>query len=130
VYDYVEGKVGWMAAGLPVEGVAEPFVTENLAEVATCGPHEACGDVAERVEEAGTQGAVVLTDERVVVGQVTADRLRDADDEAKVLDVMTLSPRTIRPSVSMAELQPDDPGTLVTTSEGVLLGAVPVAEED
>jgi CBS domain-containing protein len=124
VYDYVDGKVDWMAAGLPVEGEAAPFVTEALADVPTCSPPDRPQQVAERLEEQGEKRAVVVTGDAAVVGVVNVEGLRAGADDATVLDVMHISPATIRPSVALSDLGPDDAGTLVTTSEGVLLGTV------
>src|SRR5437879_12533214 len=67
VYDYVDGKVDWMAAGLPTEGTnaQHPRAGDTARkDVPTCGLTERLGDVKARVEAEGWNAAVVGNDER------------------------------------------------------------------
>lgn len=70
---------------------------------------------------------VVVGVDRVVVGTVSADRLRDVDADATVAEVMRLGPTTIRPdeltdAVRTRMADRNVPSLLVTTPKGELLG--------
>jgi hypothetical protein len=62
---------------------------------------------------------VVLSEKGLVIGMVDKDA-----DGATALEAMDPVPDTIRPSVPLADLDERSAGHLVTTPEGVLLGAV------
>ena len=71
VYDYDDGKLDWMAAGLPTEGAnAQRPRAADVArkEVPTCGVKERLGEVTNRVREQGWDATVVVNEERVVLG--------------------------------------------------------------
>ena len=121
MYDYVEGKVDWMAHDLPVEGEAGPFVGGALIDVPTCGPHDDASDVGARLEADGQERAAVVTAEGIGIGLVRLDDLRSG---GSVLDHMELVPDTIRPHVPRSSLDQRTAGRLVTTPQGRLLGAV------
>ncbi len=56
VHDYVDGKLDWMAAGLPTEGsnALRPRAGEVARkDVPICGLQESIGEVRRRVREAG-----------------------------------------------------------------------------
>ena len=56
VYDYVAGKLDWLAAGGAIEGegAAQPHAgTVARGDVPTCGLEERLGEVRERVKAAG-----------------------------------------------------------------------------
>ena len=101
MHDYVEGKVEWMAYGLPVEGTRGPYVGEFLRPVKTCPPDDLHGP------------AVVVTAGGVAIGTV--------DEGSSTMDPV---PDTIRPSVPLSDLDERAANQLVTTPDGVLLGAV------
>ncbi|MGH9223457.1 MAG: hypothetical protein ACRD2W_06650 [Acidimicrobiales bacterium] len=114
-----------MAFGLPVEGTRGPYVGSALVDVATCRPDEPVSSVDGH--------AAVVTGERVVIGEVTAEARRGADaglrgpnavEGATVMDVMEVVPDTLRPSVLLDKLDSRAAGRLVTTPDGELLGAV------
>lgn len=111
-----------MAHGLPVEGERGPYVGEVLVDVATCRPDERAADVAGRAGDDGR--LVVLACDGMAVGEAGADRLRDAPYGATVLDVMEPVPTTLRPSVPLAQVDERVAGRVVTTPDGVVLGAV------
>lgn len=116
-----------MAAGLPVEGERGPYVGEVLIPIPTCRPDERAAGVAARVDDR----AAVVTGEGVVVGLVDVGRLTGAPEAATLLDLMEVVPETLRPSVLLADVDKGVAGRLVTTPEGVLLGAVdPAAVEE
>ena len=97
----MDGKVEWMAFGLPVEGTRGPYVGDFLVPVKTCPP--------DRLEA----GAVVVTPHGVAIGRV--------DDISGQVDLV---PDTIRPSVPLSDLDERAAGQLVSNPDGVLLGAV------
>ena len=124
VFDYAAGKVDWMAAGLPVEGERGPYLGSALTEVPTCGPNDRVGDVARRLT-GDVLGLAVVAGDDIAVGWVDSDRLSSAPDPSTpVLDVMEPVPESLRPSILLAEVDSRVAGHLVTTPEGVLLGAV------
>ena len=123
VYDYVLGKVDWMAYGLPVEGSRGPYVGSALVEVPVCRPEAAASAVAVEVADDG-QVAAVVTGERVAIGLVSGHSLRTAPEGATVLDVMEVVPETLRPSIPLEDLDDRVAGRFVTTPDGELLGAV------
>ena len=124
MYDYVDGKVDWMAYGLPVEGEMGPLAGSALVDVQTCRPEELAADVAARLEEAGDDRAVILAADRCAVASVELAALRSAAEGATAYDVAEPVPGTIRPSVVLSDLDERAAGQLVTTPEGALLGAV------
>ena len=129
VYDYVMGKVDWMAAGLPTEGnaVRGPRVIEALdRSVPTCRPSEVVADVVARMGQA--QLCLVLNDHDVVRGRLRLDRLDPADTRV-VEDVMEPGPATVRADADLEETtermrRRGVPTLIVSTPEGVLLGVV------
>jgi CBS domain-containing protein len=131
VYDYVDGKVDWMAFGLPVEGKDGPFVGGLLSEVATCDVAGTAGDARRLLDRPGTESVVVVAGGGLVVGEVEAGTLEGHADGERLLDVMDPVPTTVRPSVTVASLAEGGGGRrLVTTSDGRLLGEVTVAVDE
>jgi hypothetical protein len=53
VYDYVDGKVDWMAYGLPVEGEDGPFVGPLVRPVTTCRWDQTVAQVRSEVPASG-----------------------------------------------------------------------------
>jgi CBS domain-containing protein len=129
VYDYGPGKQDWLAAGLPVEGrgAAVPRAgSVARTDVPTCRLDERLGDVAARAREAGWDAAVVVNDDRVVLGLLRAKEL-DGDPEQRIEAAMRPGPSTYRPHVHIVEMarlmvEHDLPTIPITTGEGVLLG--------
>jgi hypothetical protein len=119
VYDYVDGKVDWMAYGLPVEGADGPFLGDDLMAATTC-------DVGATVGEARSllgDNPVIVVADGLAVGEIDAGNLDGHADDEKVLDVMDPVPTTVRPSVTEASAAESGGGRqLVTTSDGRLLG--------
>lgn len=129
VFDYTDGKIDWMSAGLPTEGAnaGKP----NAGSVArkdppTCSPNETVGDVSRRVKAAGWDTCVVVNSERVVLGILRGKEL--AGDPGRPVDkAMRSGPSTFRPYIpigDMAELLVDRdlPNAPITTSDGRLVG--------
>ena len=142
VYDYVAGKLDWLAAGLATEGsnAQQPRAGEVArSDVPTCGLQEPLRAVVQRVRAAGWDACVVVNPERVVLGLLRAKEL-EADPELRIEQAMRPGPSTFRPHVAIAELahhlvDHDRENAPITTSDGRLVGllrradAVRVAHE-
>jgi Mg/Co/Ni transporter MgtE len=128
VYDYVDGKVDWMAAGFPTEGTnAQHPRAGDMArkDVPTSGLQEKLGDVKGRVEVQGWDAVVVVNDQRVVLGLLRAKEV--ADPEQPIEKAMRPGPSTFRPYVSLHEMlhfmvDHKLDSAPVTTSDGRLVG--------
>jgi predicted transcriptional regulator len=129
VYDYVAGKLDWLAAGGPIEGTAA--ATPRAGDVArgdvpTCGLDERLGEVQERARAAGWDACVVVNQERVVLGLLRAKEL-DGDPDSRIEAAMRPGPSTFRPHVPIAEMahymvDHDTESSPITTSDGRLVG--------
>src|SRR5260370_14041779 len=143
VYDYVAGKLDWMAAGLRTEGTnaAQPRAGDVSHEDAPPGRvDERLGDVRGRVRASGWEAVVVMNDERVVFGLLRSKEL-DKDPELRIEVAMRPGPSTFRPYVSIKEMAEKMTAHMlesspITTSGGRLVGlllqkdAVRVAGEE
>ena len=125
MYDYVDGKVDWMAFGLPVEGDDGPFLGSQVAPAPTCDVSENVADARQALDAAGDDAVVVVEAEGLAVGEVDREALAGQPDEAVLLEVLRPVPSTVRPSVTVASVAGGG-GTLVTTSDGRLLGRAAV----
>ncbi len=131
VFDYVNGKADWIAAGLPVEGgeATVPSAADAAdREPVTTALNEWAGDVARRMEAAGADQALVVNDARIVLGRVRAVDL-DENADALVESVMEPGPTTIRPKTPLADIEArlrkrDVSSVVVTTSDGRLVGVL------
>ena len=129
VFDYVAGKVDWLAGGLPVEGnLADLPRAGDVArsDVPTCRLTEIVGDVRARVQASDHTLCVVTNDEGVVLGRLSSRALR-GDPKALVEEAMESGPTTTRsddPLEAITErLQEARVGSiLVTTPDGRLMG--------
>ncbi|MCH7577606.1 MAG: CBS domain-containing protein [Chloroflexi bacterium] len=129
VFDYVAGKVDWLANVLPVEGnLADLPRAGDVArsDVPTCRLTEIIGDVRARVQASDHTLCVVTNDEGVVLGRLGARALR-GDPKALVEEAMESGPTTTRsddPLEAITErLQEARVGSiLVTTPDGRLVG--------
>jgi predicted transcriptional regulator len=125
----VDGKVDWMAAGLPTEGTNAklPRAGDTARNDApTCGLKERLGDVRDRVRGQGWDSVVVVNEERVVLGLLRSAELgKDAD--LLIERAMRPGPSTFRPYVSLHEMahfmiEHKLENAPVTTSDGRLVG--------
>src|SRR3954467_8468852 len=105
VYDYMPGKVDWMARALPLEGekAADPRAIDFARQdVVTCELHDLVGAVRDRVARSPYGFAFVLT------GGVLLGRLRKAalegDPDARAEDAMEPGPSTTRPDSAPDQL--------------------------
>ncbi|HZV52868.1 MAG TPA: CBS domain-containing protein [Candidatus Dormibacteraeota bacterium] len=129
VYDYTAGKLDWMAAGLPTEGTgaARPRAGDLARkEVPTCGLDERLGEVRDRVRARGWKVAVVVNEERVVLGLLRTGEL-DADGDRSIEEVMRPGPSTFRPFVPAEEMarfmtEHGLESAPITTADGRLVG--------
>lgn len=142
VYDYTDGKLDWMSAGLPTEGNNSRMPRAgDLArkDVTTCAIDEKLGAVRERVEKLGRDAAVVVNEHNVVMGLLRTKELQQ-DGELTIEEAMRPGPSTFRPYVSATEMADFMTGhhlecSPITTSDGKLVGllyqadAVRAAEE-
>jgi predicted transcriptional regulator len=129
VYEYKAGKLDWMAAGLPTEGENSLHPRAGDAarkDVPVCRLTDRLGDVSERVKAAGWDAAVVVDEDRVVLGLLRSKELaKDAD--LRIEDAMRPGPSTSRPYVSLHEMahhmeEHNLDNAAVTTSDGKLVG--------
>jgi Mg/Co/Ni transporter MgtE len=129
VYDYEEGKLDWLAAGLPVEGELAGRATAATVcrrDVPTCSTDERVGDVADRARATGFEACVVVNDQRVVFGLLRSKEL-DGDPEQRIEQAMRPGPSTFRPYVPILEMaeyltEHDLPNAPITTNDGRLVG--------
>lgn len=129
MYDYVDGKLDWMAAGLPTEGTnAEHPRAGDTArkDVPTCAITDKLGEVKARVRAQGWDAVVVVNDQRVVFGLLRAKEL-EKDPELLIEKAMRPGPSTFRPFVSLHEMlhrmvEHKLESAPVTTSDGRLVG--------
>ena len=137
VYDYVPGKVDWMAHGLPTEGeqASVPKVGAVVrGDVVTCGLAERVADVRPRVEASPYGFAMVLSDAGILLGRLRRSAL-DGDPKQPAAQAMEAGPSTVRPDTAQVELRErlkkrDLTTAVVTTPEGTLLGVVRAADLD
>jgi rhodanese-related sulfurtransferase len=130
VFDYVAGKLDWLANDLPVEG--ELAAIPKLGDLAdrnipTCFPEENVSEVRDRMQKDGRDICVVVDKERVVLGIVKNEAARNP--EQSIDQIMEPGPSTFRPHVAVDELANRIAGkkigtVLVTTSDGRLLGSL------
>jgi hypothetical protein len=129
VYDYVAGKVDWLARNLPVQRDTGDVLTAGQlvrTDVATCGLGDRVSDVAPRIAASPYGFALVLSTTGILLGRLRASAL-DAPPEATAEDLMESGPSTIRPDTAadvLAErLRKRDLTTaILTTPEGEPIG--------
>jgi CBS domain-containing protein len=130
VFDYVAGKLDWLANDLPVAGkLAETPTIGKLARrnVPTCQPMERLSDVRNRLHEAGWNICVVVNDARVVLGLVHEDAA--GGEDPTVEQRMELGPTTFRPYLTVEQIadyiqRKNSDTVVITTSDGRLVGAL------
>lgn len=131
MYDYEAGKLDWLAAGLETEGrIADEPTAKTVARTntPTCDLNDTVGEARRRAQAADIDVCVVVNDGGVVLGLLRDEELAGEDD-ARVAAMMRAGPSTFRPHVPIAEMaeymgKHDLSSTLVTTSDGVLIGVL------
>jgi Mg/Co/Ni transporter MgtE len=129
VYDYVDGKLDWLAAGLPSEGTnAQLPRAADIArrDVPRCRLDERLADVEQRVRAAGFDACVVTNAKGVVLGLLRTKEL-DGEGAKLIEEVMRPGPSTFRPFVLVHEMaqkmtEHDLVNAPITTSDGKLVG--------
>jgi predicted transcriptional regulator len=129
VYDYVAGKLDWMAAGLPTEGANARLPRAGdvaRKDMATAQLDERLGEVRARVQATGLDAAVVINSERVVLGLLRSKEL-EKDPDLRMEQAMRPGPSTFRPYVSIKEMAENMTKHMlesspITTSDGRLVG--------
>lgn len=132
VYDYVPGKVDWLARNQPVEGTDAdtPTIGRHLRrEVATARPDEPISQVRVRVARSAHRFALVTTADGTLLGRLRAAVLADTDPTRAVGQVMEAGPSTLRPHEPAAAIKDRlvDKGliyAIVADPDGRLLGTV------
>lgn len=130
VYDYVPGKVDWMAAGLPLEGSkADRLRVRNALRTnpPTCSSADTVEEALARMGD-GWDLCVVVNRENVVLGRIRRNQT-GGDPNARVGDVMEIGPTTTRASTRLEKIAERLQGArtdhvLVTEPEGRLLGVL------
>jgi Mg/Co/Ni transporter MgtE len=94
--------------------------------VVTASLEERLGDVRERVESSDFDTAVVVNEERIVLGILRPHNLKDEGD-TRVEEAMSAGPSTFRPHVLIHQMahymhEHDLESTPVTTGDGRLVG--------
>lgn len=118
-----------MAAGLPIEG--ENSTRPRAADVArkdvpVCALNDRLKDVRNRARDAGWDVAVVVDDQRIVLGLLRAKEL-DKEGDLFIEDAMRPGPSTFRPYVTIKEMadymvKHNLESSPITNSDGMLIG--------
>lgn len=129
VYDYVAGKVDWMATGLPTVR-AEPtsrVIDAVSNDFPTCRQDDDAEAVLQQLRSSGSSYAVVVNNERIILGKVRLKALEEAD--GPVEEVMEPGPATVRAHDDLQSTldrirRRKVSELLVSTPDGRLIGAI------
>src|SRR5713101_68494 len=106
VFRYTAGKADWSAYGLPTEGKSViPNRAGNLArrDVPTCSLSDSADTIRQRLRKNGAKICAVLNEHRVVLGQISAERI-ESETDSTAEGIMTSAPTTLRPNVKFEKL--------------------------
>ncbi len=137
LYDYMPGKIDWLARGLPVEGDQEAVLRVKDVvhdDVVRAGLDEPVGQVRTRVERSPYGFALVVSDDGTLLGRLRKSAL-EGDADATSERAMEPGPSTVRLHTEAGKLaerlrQRDLKTAVVTDPEGRLAGVVRMAELD
>ena len=137
VYDYMPGKVDWLARGLPVEGDQQPVLRVKDVvrdDVVRARLDQIVGDVRSLVEQSAYGFALVMSTSGTLLGRLRKTML-EGDPDVPAEQVMEPGPSTVRLDTEAAELagRLRDRGlktAVVTDPEGRLVGVVRLADLD
>jgi predicted transcriptional regulator len=106
VYDFVPGKMAWLAMGWPRQGTAA--AVPNAGEIArrgtpTCALEDRVADVREQVLAVGRNVCIVVNTAGIVEGRLRGRALEEQPD-ATAEEAMEIGPTTIRPNEPLAPL--------------------------
>jgi CBS domain-containing protein len=129
VFDYMPGKMDWLAYGLPVEKrVGGPLMVIERIErqVPTCRLKDSLGEAKQQADRLGSRICAVVNDRYIVLGLLREDAWKN-DLSVAAEKVMESGPTTLRPSYPVdeaAELlaKRGQDAILVTCSDGKLIG--------
>lgn len=131
VYRYQAGKDDWLVAQLPMEGReanVQRAVDVARRDVPTCGLSDSVAEVARQVRQGGWPLAVVVNEQRIVLGRLRPRDL-EADADAIAADMMLDGPRTVRGTRPVEKVaawldERHIRGVLITSADGELIGYV------
>jgi hypothetical protein len=137
VYDYVDGIADWKAAGLAIEGSADPgqrVIDATRADVPTCQPDDTIASLRHRTVDAGWEICVVTDCDGLAIGRIRGAAL-DANGGQLAGAVMEPGPSTVRPDQPLQPLvermhDRNAPNVIVTTPQGKLVGILLRDEAD
>ena len=129
MYDYVPGKVDWLASNLQIEGerVDAPIVGRVMRDDAVrCAQSDRVADVLESIKRSPYPFALLTSASGVVLGRAPASAL-DSGSDGPVWGAAEPGPKTFRPHHSAGHVaeqlaEKDLRWAIVTTPEGRLLG--------
>ena len=130
VYDFVDGKMEWIAHGLPVEGKGpHSALAGEVADreaVLACRLGDRVGDVARQLDRVPHDYCVVLNAHDIVLGRMRKKNIQGSP-ETPVERVMEPGPTTVRasePAKGLLERMKKKkvPAVIVTTNKGRLMG--------
>ena len=130
VYDYVEGKAGWLAYGLPREGdnATVQYAGELVdADPPTCALSTPVAEIRQALAATGYGFTLVISAGRIVLGRVRKSALASADASSTAEHVMEPGPSTVRFNTRADELvqrlvKRDLRTAVVTAPNGCLVG--------
>jgi CBS domain-containing protein len=130
VYDYAAGKKDWVSEGMPVAG--ERAGEARSGDLARTDPPTCLNDasIAELEDRAGIAEwglCVVIDEEGIVHGLLSADDVARSSGPTRVDQVMDRAPTTRRPDTSLSKMlerltEKQAESVLITTGRGRLLG--------
>lgn len=108
VYDYMPGKVDWLARNQPVVGTHAntPTIGRHLRqEVSTARPDEPISAIRGRVARSPHRFALVTTADGTLLGRLRAAVLDETDPDRVAGEVMEAGPSTLRPHEPVAAIK-------------------------
>jgi len=112
IYDYMPGKVDWLARGLPREGEKGADIRAiDLAhqDAVTCALTDRVSDVRAQVDTSPYGFAFVVSDGGVLLGRLRREALQ-SDGHTLAEQVMEAGPSTVRADTPPAKLAERLPG--------------------
>jgi hypothetical protein len=129
VFRYTAGKADWAAYGLATEGKS---VTPNRAGILArrgvpiCSLSDRADAIRQRLGKNGKRLCAVLNEHRVLLGQISAERV-ESESDSTAEEIMISAPTTLRPNAKLEKLSEffgahNAETVWVTTNDGELLG--------
>lgn len=129
VHDFAHGKVAWLAAGLPSDGLRRPGQRVGAIASTDVALVPAGATVAEAAEVVGDRDLGIVVDHDLVVLGVLRPETFGLDPATPVADVLQPGPSTFRPSMTVRELvdyfrSSNEHRAIVSTHGGRFLGLI------